>query len=580
MTCGSGHASMPRMIASQRPCSWLALLVFSLAAFCLAPTVSGDDDVPPAKLVVVVVVDGLMPEQLTRCEDLFVGGLQRLMDEGASLTACHHDHARTKAGPGHFVLLSGRHPGPAGIVDNLWYDTAAQRRVYCTADSTALITGTDRPGGSYRNVSASALGDWLKSESSAAKVFSFAGKDRSAILMGGRGADGVYWFDRTTGHYVTSTYYRDASHGWIDAFNALRRPAGYMRMEWERLLADPAPYTERARADEYAGEEDMSAFRVPFLAAEPVFDHKPANGTAISTEKFFKIFYSFPWTDEVTMDLATEAVAAEELGRDDVPDLLCIGLSALDGVAHMTGPFSQESMDVVLRVDRLLGEFIDFLDDSIGDDAYVMLMSSDHGFCSLPEYAAEMGEPGTRAGKNVKLFMVYLRGALRELCGGVDPICDIRGTRITINPRVLEEQGVAMAQVDSLIRARAADQDWVSRVYSRSELLTENGESDVVTRRMRHSTHPSKSPNFIVLEKPGTIVASSRGGTDHGTPHQYDTHVPAIFIGPGIIGGRYGLSVETIDLAPTLATLLGLESIPEVDGSRIDALLHPSLLPR
>ena len=231
----------------------VARLVFWLLLVALGHgTVVGGSE-PPPRLVVVVIVDGLMPGQLARVEDVFVGGFDRMAAEGAVLTNCHHDHAITRTAPGYLVLLSGRHPGPVGILENTWFDPVRRRRTYCVEDSVCSIAGQDRRAGSYRNVFASALGDWLKQELPTAKVFSVAGKDRAAILMAGRAADGAYWYDPKTGAFVTSTYYRSDPHEWVERYNARGRPFDFQNVVWERVIADTALYDHCARVDDFPG---------------------------------------------------------------------------------------------------------------------------------------------------------------------------------------------------------------------------------------------------------------------------------------------------------------------------------------
>jgi hypothetical protein len=166
---------------------WWGLVLLPL----VAPGARAGSDIPSPRLAVVMVVDGLSPGAIDRVNDLFIGGFRRMGSEGAVLTDCHHDHAVTRTGPGYFVVLSGRHPGPAGIIENKWYDPSSRRQVYCVEDRAGTIAGDERPAGSYRNVFASALGDWLKQQRPDAQVVSIAGKDRAAIFMGGRAADGV-----------------------------------------------------------------------------------------------------------------------------------------------------------------------------------------------------------------------------------------------------------------------------------------------------------------------------------------------------------------------------------------------------
>lgn len=237
-------------------------------------------------------------------------------------------------------------------------------------------------------MAASALGDWLKRSSPACQVFAFSGKDRAAILLAGRGADGAYWFDRETGRFVTSTYYRDRPHEWVDAFNAAEGIATAAGARWERVVAETTVYERAARADDAAGETDLST--EPRAGRGPTFDHY-LPGARRGAKALADAMYRNPLLDASTLALARHAVVEERLGRDDDPDLLWIGLSAHDNVAHAAGPYSQEAFDVLLRADRDLGSFFEFLDDAVGIGRYVAVLTSDHGFLPLPEQAAAYG---------------------------------------------------------------------------------------------------------------------------------------------------------------------------------------------
>jgi len=528
-------------------------------------------------------VDGLCPAQLERAADLFTGGLARLVAEGARFTSAHQEHAITFTGPGHFALMSGRYPGPAGVVANSWYESSLGRWVYCVEDESASLVGATgeerRSGSSYRNVAGSSLGDWLKRRSRASKVFSISRKDRSAVMLGGRAADGAYWFDTQTGAFVTSTFYVDTPHEWVARYNGRHRADDFRDRRWERLLANVAAYESRARTDSFPGELDFSSLGRKGAEGAPTFDHQVADGADVPDADYYDALKCFPFLDEMTMELAHEAITAERLGADEHTDLLCIGLSVLDDASHAAGPFSQETLDVLLRVDRLLGDLFERLDAEVGPH-YVVALSSDHGMLPLPEYV-EAGHreltgdaPSRRAGPEAERFRDRLEGALTSMTGGESPVAAVASYGLWIDWDVVRASGTTHDAIENRVRSLAEQESWISHVFARRELLASNEEEDPIVRRYRRSTHPSSSPDYFVCARPGILL--DREGTTHGTPYDYDAHVPLMLWGRGVATGAYETPVETVDLAPTMARLLGVTEMPYVDGRVLDEALAPA----
>jgi predicted AlkP superfamily pyrophosphatase or phosphodiesterase len=573
----------------------------SLLALVTAGTLWADalaEEQDPPRLIVVISVDGLSPMQIARVEDLFTGGLARLLEEGARFDAAYQDHAMTMTGPGHFVLMSGQFPGPAGIVANSWWEGELGRWVYCVEDTLARLVGASagdgaarawddghrphlesRQGVSYRNVGASSFSDWLEAEYPESRVFSFSRKDRAAVMLGGRSADGVYWFDGKTGRFVTSTFYTDVPHAFVETYNDRQRPRDYRHQRWERLIADPVVYEARARADSFPGEVDISSYGTDGPTGGPMFDHWIADGHEVSDEIFYDCIEAFPFVDEMTMELAHEAITAMELGRDDVPDLLCIGLSSLDAVSHATGVLSQESIDVVLRVDRLIGELLERLDRELGP-RYVVALSSDHGMLPLPEYLEQGhrdlvdGVSGRRVGPRAKRLRERLHEETAALCGGESPIAAVMLQGIWIDWATVRASGASADAVDHAVRRLLGAEPWIDRVFSRQELLAGGDTDDPIARRFQHATHPASSPDYTICVAPGTLTRET--GTTHGSPHDYDAHVPLVVWGPGVVPGAYDDVVATVDLAPTLARLAGVTNVPNIDGRALELAIDPS----
>jgi len=564
----------PRVVVPLRMILVLAVLatVTSIATAGPAP----EPDVPP-RLIVVIAVDGLAPEPFEKLEPLYVGGFRRLLAEGASFSDCHQDHAFTYTGPGHFSLLSGRFPGSAGVISNSWYDRAKGDWVYCVEDPAASLVGGDEPGapgsaGSYRPVAATALGDWMVAADPASRVVSIAGKDRAAILMGGRSAHAVYWFDRSLGRWVTSDAVSDSVHPWVSSMEDPVERYGGAR--WERIVADTAVYETTFRPDVFPGERDLSCYGAPdCLDPAPVFDHRPVEGRDLDRERVARGISYFPFLDEMVLELGLRALEAEGLGRDDVPDLLCLGFSALDRVSHRAGPWSQEAMDVLLRLDRSLDELIRRLDEEVGEGRYVLALSSDHGFRPLVAESRARGERAEAIGDRGKIFRDRVKAALARELGLDGPFVETTRTWYYLDHTALRVAGVSADRVIEVVRREARGVDWIDRVLARQELLGEAPPGDDLLRRYRHSLHPSRMPEIMLVPAPWILMHRNEMGSTHGSPHPVDAHVPLLVMGPGTMPGTHPDFVRTVDLAPTLAHLIAVPVPDEVDGRSLRRLL-------
>jgi predicted AlkP superfamily pyrophosphatase or phosphodiesterase len=328
----------------------------------------------------------MRPDYLTRFDTLYTGGFRRLLDNGAVFLNAYHDHAATETAVGHTTISTGCYPSHHGIIGNGYYDRVEKRDVYAMLDTLAPLIGEKiGKGSSPRRILMPTLGEHLKAISPDSKVFSMAIKDRSAIGMAGKRADGVFWFNRTTASYVTSIYYADNYPAWIDSFNLAKQIDSYFSTGWHKMLSDGA--YSLSHEDASPNENDAIHTSFPHLFTD--FSKQP-------DKTYYNELYATPFADEVTIALARAAIHYSELGQDISPDLLWIGCSAADATGHTYGPFSQEMQDFYLRLDQYLGGLFSLLDSTVGTDHYVIALSSDHGALPLPE---ELKKRGIDAGR-------------------------------------------------------------------------------------------------------------------------------------------------------------------------------------
>jgi len=517
---------------------------------------------PRAKLVVFIVVDMMREDTFDRLGDLFSGGFKYLQESGTYFSEARHGIAYTVTGPGHFILGSGRNPSASGIVGNFWYDRSAKEQVYCVTDPETKLVGNGKsPEGrkvSYRYVNSDALGDWVKSANGQSKVFAVAGKDRSAILLGGKNPDGVYWFNFDQGEFISSDYYGAALPAWLNEFNRQRHPAAYFGTEWNRLLADEAVYLKHSREDDFAPERDKNG------GGDTTFPHRLPKAKEFIKPDYNQL-WSFPWLDEVTLNLARTIVEEEELGMDEAPDILCVGLSINDGVGHRYGPFSQEQMDGFLRMDGWLGEFFDAIDHRVGLDNTLIVLTADHGATMMPEMAQDRGLDAGRFRKQYKNFVADFNAALSRKWGDGDYIEAVAGSAIYYNYDLLKQKGISLQEMDSSLLPLLRDQVWLGKVYSRAQLAGDEA-LDQAGLFWRNNFHSENSGDLFLVPTENYIHMDSTG-TTHGTAHDCDTHIPLIIAGSGIKKTMRQDPVWTVDVAPTVAAYLGISTPDDLDGS-------------
>lgn len=510
------------------------------------------------RLAVVVVVDQMRADHLPRFAGLYSGGLARLLREGHRFTDAHHDHAITVTAAGHATIATGAFPAHHGIISNEWFDRTEGREVYCSDDSAARVLGYPRSAGrSPARLLLPALGDWLKAASPQSRVFAVSRKDRPAIMMGGKKPDGVYWYNSSDGHFVTSEYYTSSYPAWVDSFNARKLADRYLSEGWQKLMPEEAYFVSREDRFPHEGDGMHTTFphQFPSEAGKPNRDYYSALSTS-------------PFSDELVFEFSRALVRHEALGQDAAPDVLFIGASAADAIGHAYGPLSQESEDHFLRLDRYLGDFMAFLDETVGRDRYVLVLSSDHGVLPLPEELE-------RRGFDARRFTV--QDLMREVgpaIARVNQQFGIKGNLIqafsngvVLNQKVIEAAGARREEVERALAEALRQHPFVEDVYTYSEMMqTDGAENRPYFEAFRRSFHPERSADLMIRFKPYYLLSSWAQGTSHGSPYDYDTHVPIIFWGSGIEAGETSARVRTVDIAPTLAAMLKIPAPQEVDG--------------
>jgi hypothetical protein len=511
------NPSKPRLLAVA------AAVLAAVGGSPLGPTPARAAPGEPPRLVLLVAVDQMRYDYLPRFADAFTGGFRRLTRDGAVFTNAHLDHYPSVTAVGHMAMLTGAPPSISGIIGNDWYDRALGRNVTSVEDPrTRLLGGRDAAGCSPHRLRVSTLGDELKMAHPASRVIGISHKDRSAILMAGRMADLALWWEQKTGAFVSSTWYVPELPGWIADFNAKKPADAWLGREW-RALGDGA-----------------------LLGTMP----------ATPGPEYYGRLYDSAFGNELLTSLAEAALEGEKLGARGATDVLALSYSCNDAVGHDKGPHSAEVRDITVRTDLALERLLAAIDRRVGLAHTVVVVTADHGVAPVPEEMAAWKMPGGRLSRS---DLERAAGEALERAFGAGAWLEGRaGSAFYINRALVAERGLDPEAVERRLAAGVEAVEPVWRAYTRTQLLEGRVAPDPWSRRVVLSFDRERSGDVEVLLEPYWMSAAT--GTTHGAAYSYDTHIPLMLMGPGIRRGRFDGTVLLNDLAPTLATLLGIET--------------------
>lgn len=499
---------------------WLCYFLFAAVVSSAAPP-------HKPKLVVAIAVDQFRYDYLTRFRGEYKAGLARLLERGAVFTNAFYEHFPTVTAIGHSTYLTGATPSISGIVGNEWFDRESGKQVSSVSDDRSPLLGADagRRGSSAHRLLVSTVGDELKMANGTSKVIGISSKDRSAILPAGRMADGAFWFDTASGNFVSSTFYFPSFPEWAAKFNSSRA------------------------ADQWTGKQWTPV-------AQNVGDKAFAALSAKADKGYFDVLDRSPYGNDLLELFAEAAIEGEQLGADDVTDILTISFSANDRVGHSLGPDSPQVHDISVQTDRVIGKLIDFVEKRVGGGNFLVILTADHGVAPLPEVMAQRRMPGGRMPEGVVLNTI--QSVLSQKFGSGDWLAGKSGPAPYFNYNLIREKNLNHEEVENVAAAAVRALPHIYRVYTRTQLRNGNVLDDMIDRRVRAGFHAERGSDLFVVSDPYWLFESR--GTSHGTPYNYDAHVPIVFMGAGIKPGRYHMRVAVNDIAPTLATFLDVET--------------------
>ena len=545
---------------------------FSLAIVVLAATAAFAQTAPPqpqsdVKLVVSIVIDGLRYDTLHQgAAHLGPDGIRRLLRDGTDFAQANYQHSSTFTAVGHSTLYTGTYPPHHGIVGNYWFDPVTGDQVYAVGDPASPLVedpANTKAGRSPANLLGTTFGDELVlATAGRARVFSVSGKDRGAILPGGH-LGRAYWYDRHYAHFVTSTYYCRQYPDWVTAWNAADPAQQYRDALW-RLLDHPDSYVHRE--DDRPGEKGFQHLGRTLPHALRGNDENA----------YRAVLHYTPFSDELLLAFTKELIAREHVGQGPDVDLLAISFSAMDYIQHAWGARSLEAEDNLRRVDRLLAELFNFLDQRVGLDHTLIALTADHGFDDIPE---EWQRQHFSAGRHDPQELVTrANAALRvQFDTTADLVFAFWPPSMYLDLQAVAAAGLQVPQVETALARFMVRQPGIAYAATRSDLLAGQVPNDPVLRRVQQAFNPQRSGNVLIVQQQFWYLytAPEDDATTHGSPYDYDTHVPLLVAGPGIPHGVVRRPVGIEMLAPTLSAYLGIAAPSGAGTETLTELLQP-----
>jgi len=545
--------------------SSFSILVFLCLSLGGMPLVAHAGEQP--KLIVQITVDALRGDFPMRYKNvLSENGFRHLMDEGIHYDNAHYQHANTETIVGHVSLATGTVPAAHGMVGNVWFDREQGRLVYNIedADYRLLTTGADVDketeidptqraanvdGRSPNNILTSTFSDELAVHfAGKSKIFAVSVKDRGAVSMAGH-AGKAFWFSKQNGEFVTSNYYYQKYPAWVEQWNAGKPAQAYAGKSWE--LLHPATQYLFGDADDREYETDFPGFG-------RTFPHAYGEGD----DKYFTTRLTLsPAGDELTLDFASALLENEQLGQDDIPDYLAISFSSTDYVGHVFGASSLESEDNLAHLDRTLARLFATIDEKVGLENTLIVLSADHGQPEVPGHLQERGIDNAFYFDVDALDKTPAITALKKRFGvGEELIEAFFQPYLYLNHELIREKKLDLAEVEAAIVDELMKFEGVAYAVSSSALQLGNLPDTRMVRSIRSNFHAKRSGDIYLVFEPNVFINDFDGLTvasTHGSPWRYDTFVPVMFAGAGLPAATVNRPVTPYDIAPTLAAILG-----------------------
>lgn len=505
------------------------------------------DTLARPKLVVGIVVDQMRWDYLYRYYDRYQDtGFKKMLNEGFSCENTFIDYVPTVTGIGHSTIYTGSVPAIHGIAGNDFIINATGKTIYCTEDSTVATIGSSSKAGrmSPRNLLSSTIGDELRLATNfRSKVIGIALKDRGAILSAGHSASASYWFDSSSGNWISSTYYMKDLPAWVKKFNDQKLPEKYLKQNWNTLY-DISTYIQSTKDDTpYEGLYEGQVKPTYPIMTSKMFD------------KSYEVLRSTPYGNTFTLDMAKAAIENEDLGVGTVTDMLTVSLSSTDYIGHKVGVNAIEIEDTYLRLDKDLADFFKYLDSKVGKSNYTVFLTADHGAAHNIDFSVDNKLVSSKwSASKVQREMNKI---LEETFKVKDIVLSMMNSQVHFNYNLINSKQLNEEAIRKVCVSFLKTQEGISFVVD----LDKVGDAAVpeeIKKRIINGHNAQRSGGIQFILNPAVFSAGSKG-TSHGAWNPYDSHIPLIWMGWGIQQGSTNRQTHMTDIAATIAAILHIQ---------------------
>jgi predicted AlkP superfamily pyrophosphatase or phosphodiesterase len=530
------------------------------SALLLFISLAAQTEIARPKLVIGIVVDQMRWDYLYRFYSRYApnGGFKKLLNQGFSCENTLIPYTPTITACGHTGIFTGSVPAIHGITGNNWWDNQLNKNIYCTQDDSVRTIGSNTELGkmSPRNLMVTTICDELRLATNfKSKVIGVALKDRGSILPAGHTANAAYWYDNKTGDWISSSYYMTDLPQWVKEVNAKKMVDKYYAQGWNTLYPINT-YTQST-------EDEKPYENKPFGAKFPYDLNKFAG-------KSYSQISATPQGNTFTLEMAKAALTAEQLGQGASTDFLTVSLSSTDYIGHTFGPNSIEAEDGYLRLDKDLGDFLNYLNEKVGEGKYLVFLSADHGAAHVPGFAKEHHIPAGNL--NGTTVFTDLNALLKSKFKVNELVTDIGNYQVYLNHQLMKEEKLNSKDVHKIIIDYLLNQEGIERAFA-LESLAETTLQPKQKEMITNGYYPNRCGDIQFILKPQWLEGFETGGTTHGLWNPYDAHIPLLWYGWNIKPGKSNRKISMADIAPTVAALLHIQMPSGSIGEVIEEIM-------
>lgn len=518
----------------------ISLSLFITPSSAIPSDASPQTSLEQPRLILLLVIDQFPASYIRRFSSFFSGGLKQLISEGVVFENGFHDHGITETCPGHATISTGRFPSVHGVISNHWYERGTKQYRYCAHDGEGNI-------GPYA-LNSPTLADQLRSSHPGAKIGAISGKDRAAVLLGGKSPDIAAWFSAKTLSFETSSFYGRSREEVVSILDRYSADTFFARYWGTRWLSSNLSEESLGAAEIYPLDGKASSLNRRLLTE---------GAPSLPLTKIGHEFVLTPFLDEFTGLVALEAARTLRMGSSSAQtDFLAVSFSAIDYIGHRYGPNSREMLEALIALDRTIEKLLVGLENQVGRGNLLVALSSDHGIQPLPEVHQKLGKKVRRITKKDIECVSQATSSFAVLEKGrwFSPVSfwlAENGDRTRDELRRLQQP----------LEAAITSCGWVAKVLLPS--LEEQRREDAGNRSEQevmslHSMYPERSPDIHLIPHEG-VTPELGNDTVHGSPYWYDTNVPIVFWRRGLGAKRLTAPVPTVVIAPVLATLAHIQ---------------------